>query len=71
MPKNVEIPPQSPQKNSKSGNEGIPSYGQFLSILPKLWVVGGGTHLGKVPLILACDQQNLLGPSRSVKNDPH
>ena len=29
--------------------------------------VGGGAHLGKVPLILVCDQQNLLGPSRSLK----
>ena len=32
--------------------------------------VGGGAHLGKVPLIFICDQQNLLGPSRSVKKWP-
>ena len=32
--------------------------------------VGGGAHLGKVPLILVRDQQNLLGLSRSVKKWP-
>ena len=33
--------------------------------------VGGGAHLSKVPLILVRDQQNLLGPSRSVKRMTH
>ena len=42
MPKIVKIHPLSPQKISKSGNEGILSYGQFCLFSPILWLGGWG-----------------------------
>ena len=42
MPKIVKIHPLSPQKISKSGNEGILSYGQFCNFSPILWLGGWG-----------------------------
>ena len=42
MSKIVRKYPQSPQKISKSGNEGILSYGQFCHFSPILWLGGWG-----------------------------
>ena len=42
MSKIVRKYPQSPKKISKSGNEGILSYGQFCHFSPILWLGGWG-----------------------------